>query len=198
MKPAASFSMSLEARGTTQEFEGCELEAYPDPKSGGEPYTIGYGHTSGVCAGDSCTQDQAADWFDEDVLWFEDVIRQEVKVPITQGIYDAMVDIVYNVGPGSSSKDGIIRLKDGSPSTLLRKLNEGDYDGARAEYPKWCSPGSNVEAGLTRRREAFLVFWDQPDEDEVEEIELPSGGALVALITVVVAVVSILVYLCFS
>lgn len=163
MKPASEYRMTHAARDTSQEFEGLLLTAYPDPLSGDEPWTIGYGHTNDVCAGDACTRWQAERWFNADVAYFEETIRQEVTAPVSQGIFDAMVDIVYNVGPGSSSRDGIIRLTNGEPSTLLRKLNESDYDGARAEYPKWCSPGSDVEAGLTRRREAFLVFWDQPD-----------------------------------
>lgn len=163
MKPASEYRMTHAARDTSQEFEGLAFVAYPDPLSGYEPWTIGYGHTNDVCEGDSCTQWQAERWFNADVAYFEETIRQEVTAPVSQGIFDAMVDIVYNVGPGSAYRDGIIRLANGEPSTLLRKLNEGDYDGARAEYPKWCSPGSEVEAGLTRRREAFLVFWDQPD-----------------------------------
>jgi lysozyme len=163
MKPASSYRMTHAARDTSQEFEGLMLVAYPDPLSGDEPWGIGYGHTNDVCEGDTCTKMNAERWFNADVAYFEEVIRQEVTAPISQGIFDAMVDIVYNVGPGSSSKDGIIRLKNGEPSTLLKKLNLGDYNGARAEYPKWVSPGSDVEEGLTRRREAFLVFWDKPD-----------------------------------
>ena len=77
---------------------------------------------------------------------------ETVTVPLTQGQHDAMVSIVYNVGIGSSEKDGIIVLRNGKPSTLLRKLNAGDYDGAADQFLLWISPGSNVENGLKRRR----------------------------------------------
>lgn len=136
-------------------FEGCKLTAYPDPKTGGDPWTIGWGHTGrDVKKGMTITQQQADDLFRQDVAPFENIVNDGIKVSLTQGQFDAMVSIVFNVGQGGSAKDGIMHLKSGNPSTLVRKLNAGDYQGAADEFPKWCSPGSNVEAGLKRRRNA--------------------------------------------
>lgn len=139
--------------------EGFRGNAYPDPATGGKPYTIGYGTTvypSGmpVKLGDKVTEQQADAYLRNDVKKFEEAVSNAVKVKLTQVQFDALVSIVYNVGPGSKSKSGIIQLKDGSPSTLLRKLNAGDYDGAADEFMKWVSPGSSVEKGLRIRRAA--------------------------------------------
>lgn len=142
--------------------ESLALTAYPDPKTGGAPWTIGYGSTgSDVREGTVWTLEKAEQRFEDDLKQFEFMVNDAVKVPLTQGQFDALVSIVYNVGPGSKYKDGIIRLKDGRPSTLLRKLNEGDYANARAEFFRWVSPGSSVERGLRLRREAEVrEFWD--------------------------------------
>lgn len=136
-------------------FESCRLKAYPDPKTGGAPWTVGWGST-GPDIGPNTVWSQAyADArFLEELDPREEDITDSVKVPLTQGQFDALVSILFNVGHGNSRRDGIIQLKDGRPSTLLRKLNAGDYAGAAAEFPKWCSPGSNVENGLRRRRNA--------------------------------------------
>lgn len=146
-----------------KKWEDCKLQAYPDPKTGGEPYTVGWGHTGlDVKSTTVFTQEEADDVFEDD-LYFkaEQYVDQHVKVPLTQGQYDALVSIIFNVGPGGSKKDGIIRLKSGKPSTLLRLLNGADYPGARDEFKRWISPGSNVEKGLKRRREAEVrELWD--------------------------------------
>lgn len=142
--------------------ESLRLTAYPDPKTGGAPWTVGYGSTGAdVREGTVWTQEKADQRFEDDLEQFEFIVNDAVKVPLTQGQFDALVSIVYNVGPGSKYKDGIVRLKDGRPSTLLRKLNEGDYKNARAEFYRWVSPGSGVENGLRiRRGQEVTEFWD--------------------------------------
>jgi lysozyme len=142
-----------------QSFESCKLKAYPDPKTGGAPWTVGWGAT-GPDIGPSTvwTQAQADARFASDVSLRESVISKEVTVPLKQGQFDAMVSILFNVGPGVADKpgrqgrDGIIVLRSGKPSTLLRKLNAGDYDSAADQFLLWISPGSSVENGLKRRR----------------------------------------------
>jgi lysozyme len=131
--------------------EGCALKAYPCPS--GIP-TIGYGHTSGVRLGMTCTPAQASAWLCEDVHFAEGLVRAHVTSPLTQSQCDALVSIIFNVGPGAKGvKDGIITLKSGVPSTLLRKLNAGDSTGAATEFPKWChGAGSTLLAGLVTRR----------------------------------------------
>jgi lysozyme len=139
--------------------EHCVLQAYPDPLTGGKPYTCGWGSTRGVTKDTVWTQEQADAAFEVDVAEAEAAVRRYVTHEMTQGQFDAFVSIFYNVGPGSSSRDGIGRLKSGRPSTLLRKFNDGDIAGAEAEWPKWCSPGSNVERGLRKRRYEELAMF---------------------------------------
>jgi lysozyme len=157
--------VSAAGRALLHEFEDCVLVAYPDPKTGGEPWTCGWGETEGVTPTTCWSQAEADRRFEASLAKREAIVLREVKVPLTQGQFDAMVSILYNVGegrvdrPGVRGKDGIIRLRDGRPSTLLRKLNAGDYEGAGLEFLKWISPGSAVENGLRRRRKAELVLF---------------------------------------
>lgn len=165
MQKATNYRTSEVARALRKSFEACELVAYPDPKTGGAPWTCGWGSTGfDIGPGTVWTQKYADIRYLQDEAQAEALIHKYVTADITQGIFDCMVDIVYNVGPGNARRDGIIRLKDGRPSTLLRRLNEGDYQRAGDAYDDWVSPGSNVENGLKRRRAAFLKFWDKPDE----------------------------------
>lgn len=144
--------------------ESCVLRAYPDPKSGGDPWTVGWGATgSGITRGTVWTQLQADNRLIIDVAEREADANNAIRVPVTQGQFDGFVDALFNIGHGSPIKDGIIRLKSGYPSTLLRKLNLGDYAGARAEFIKWVSPGSNVERGLRIRRKMDVALWDGLD-----------------------------------
>lgn len=129
-------------------FEGFRANAYPDPKSGGEPWTVGYGTTkfpSGrpVKKGDYVTPAQAEMYLREDVKKFASSVDALVTVPLKQCQYDALVSFVYNLGATNFRK-----------STLLKKLNAKDYKGAADEFLCWVSPGSSVEAGLRRRRTA--------------------------------------------
>lgn len=136
-----------------KEFETCELVAYPDPGTGGAPWTIGWGHTGAVHEGDTCTQEEADAWLMEDIAKAERCADRALHVAVTQGQYDAFVSLIYNIGPGvKHGRDGIIILSSGAPSTFLRKLNAGDDIGAADEIPKWNKSGGRVMAGLTRRR----------------------------------------------
>lgn len=123
-----------------KEYEGCRLEAYQDSVG---IWTIGYGHTSGVQAGDKCTQDEADAWLLEDVKHAETCVNGAVTVPLTQNEFDALVSFVFNLG-----------CKQFRSSTLLRKLLDSDYDGAAAELKRWNKAGGQVLAGLTKRRAA--------------------------------------------
>lgn len=137
-----------------KEFEGYRDTAYQDSVG---IWTIGYGTTrvdgKSIQPGMKCTEKQALTWLMDDITDSENIVLQNVTVPLTQNQFDALVSIVYNVGPGvKNKKDGIIRLKDGRPSTLLRKLNMSDYVGAAMEFPKWCRAGGKILLGLERRR----------------------------------------------
>ena len=144
-----------------QHYERCVLKAYPDPKTGGSPWTIGWGATgAGIGPSIVWTQAQADARLEADVAERVSDANAAIRVPMTQGQFDAFVDILFNVGHGSPVRDGIIRLKNAWPSTLLRKLNAGDYAGAREAFAAWISPGTRVTLGLKRRRRADQALWD--------------------------------------
>ena len=123
--------------------EGLRLEAYPDPGTGGEPWTIGYGHTGGVKPGDQISEEQAEELLKADLAVFEECIEQNCAQPPTQGQFDAMVSFAYNVG-----------CKAFANSTLLQLLNAGDPDAASQQFARWSKAGGHVMPGLARRREA--------------------------------------------
>lgn len=124
-----------------RDHEGCELTAYPDPGSGGEPWTIGVGHTGGVKPGDTCTMAQAMAWLREDIQEAEAVVNRAVKVGLSQDQFDSLVSLVFNIGGGNFES-----------STLLKKINAMDFDGAANEFPRWNRAAGKVMAGLTKRR----------------------------------------------
>lgn len=150
-----------------QPSENCVLKAYPDPKTGGAPWTCGWGTTgSDIGPNTVWTQDYADQRYDATADATGDIVDQHVTVPLTPQMKAAVASIIENVGSGSAVHDGIIRLKNGQPSTLLRKLNEGDYQGACDEFPKWDSPGSSVQHGLDIRRNkecALFISGGVPD-----------------------------------
>lgn len=125
-------------------FEGCKLTAYPDPGTGGDPWTIGYGHTGKeVVPGLTISQDEADAYLRNDVQEFEQCVESALLVDVTQEQFDALVCFSYNVG-----------CKAFSGSTLLKLLNNGDTEAASQQFLRWNKAGGHVMAGLTRRREA--------------------------------------------
>ena len=140
--------MKLSAQGAEliKHFESCYLTAYQDEVG---VWTIGWGHTGlthndgTVHRGRTITRDQAEELFRHDMAVFEETVNRLVaeKVALSQGQFDAMVSFAFNLGEGNLSK-----------STLLRKLNAGEYFGALEEFPKWCHAAGKTERGLVRRR----------------------------------------------
>lgn len=120
--------------------EGLRLEAYLCPAM---VWTIGYGHTRGVKKGDKITKEKALDFLREDVQDSVSAVNRLVKVPLSQGQFDALVDFVFNLGEGALAK-----------STLLKLLNMGKYEDARKEFAKWNKADGRVLDGLTKRRKA--------------------------------------------
>jgi lysozyme len=126
-----------------KKFEGCSLEAYPDPATGGRPWTIGYGHTHAVEPHTYITQEQADAFLREDLTLAELAIHANVRVPITQNQFDALCSFTFNLGVAALVG-----------STLLKKINAGDYTGAADEFVKWNHANGKVLPGLTARRAA--------------------------------------------
>ncbi|MEB3790150.1 lysozyme [Acinetobacter sp. IK40] len=124
-------------------FEDTKLQAYDD---GVGVWTIGTGTTvypNGVKVkkGDTCTLAQAKTYFSHDLKRFESSVNNLVKVPLSQNQFDALVSLVYNIGQTAFSE-----------STLLKKLNAKDYQGAADQFPRWNKGGGKVLKGLVRRR----------------------------------------------
>lgn len=131
-----------------KEFEGLRLKAYLCPAG---VWTIGYGHTKGVYPGMTITQELADKFLIDDVWNFEREVESLVKVPVTQGQFDALVCFAFNVGSDIDEDTVAEGLGD---STLLRLLNRRDFAGAANEFPKWNKSRGRVISGLTRRRAA--------------------------------------------
>jgi lysozyme len=123
-------------------YEGYSERAAP-PVPGDVP-TYGFGSTGpDVRLGDRIDPVRAVQRAARDVTRFEGAIKQCVTVPLTQGEYDAYVSLAYNIGPAAFCS-----------STLVRRLNAGDYDGACAEILRWDRFKGKPLAGLTARRRA--------------------------------------------
>lgn len=128
------------------EFEGCRLEAYPDPGSrDGHPWTIGYGSTGpGIHKGVTWTRQQAEQRFEADLAKFGVKVDRLLEgAPTKQHQFDALVAWVYNVGAGAAAD-----------STLLRLHKARDYEGAAKQFRRWNMNDGKVMRGLTRRRAA--------------------------------------------
>lgn len=125
-------------------FEGLFLTAYKCPA---DVWTIGYGHTGlthkdgTVYPGRKVTTKEAEALLQHDLTEFAKGVSEVVKVELNQDQFDAVVSFAFNVGLGN--------LKS---STLLRKLNAGDYAGAAGQFPQWNKAAGRVLSGLTRRR----------------------------------------------
>ncbi|OTA21161.1 lysozyme [Xenorhabdus beddingii] len=122
-------------------YEALRLKAYPDPATGAEPWTIGYGHTKGVKPGQVITAQQAEAFLRQDLVPIYGALYRLVKVPLTQGQFDALCSFIFNLGIGNFTH-----------STLLKKLNAGDYQGAAGEFLKWDRADGHELPGLRIRR----------------------------------------------
>jgi len=156
--------MKVNKEGITliHEFEDFEAEAYLCPA--GVP-TIGWGNTTyadgtSVKLGDKITLVQGNRLFEIVLAKFEAMARKAITSSVTENQFSAFVSALYNIGHGNSRKSGLIKLKDGSPSTLLTLINNDPNDKLiGAEFRKWISKGSSFEKGLLRRRTAEVVLY---------------------------------------
>ncbi|WP_035357747.1 lysozyme [Acinetobacter calcoaceticus] len=137
--------MSLSVDGVNQicNFEGLKLSAYDD---GTGVWTIGYGTTrypngKRVSEGDRCSLEQAKTYMQHDLKIFERAVNSSVKVPLKQNQFDALVSLTYNIGVGAFKH-----------STLLKKLNSGDYKEAANQFDVWVNAGGKRLQGLVNRR----------------------------------------------
>jgi len=138
--------ISQEGLSLIKRFEGCRLESY---KCSANVLTIGYGHTSGVKETDTITQDEADKLLQEDVEQFEKYVDDYVTVKFGQSQFDALVAWTFNLGPGNLRE-----------STLLKVLNNGDYESVPREMKRWNKAAGKTLDGLIRRRLAESLLFE--------------------------------------
>ena len=136
---------SQEGISLIKSFEGCELTAY---RCSADVPTIGYGHTAGVSDGDTCTQEEAETMLADDLVEFEDYVKNYVESELQQNEFDALVAWTYNLGPAN--------LKE---STMLKELNSGNFEEVPRQMKRWNRAGGEVLDGLIRRREAESLLF---------------------------------------
>lgn len=149
-----SFQTSENGIALIKRFESLRLEAYQDAVG---VWTIGYGWTGPVEGipvhnGMLITDDTAEILLRNGVPQYERAINHLVTVSLNQNRFDALVSLAWNIGPGAFER-----------STLLKKLNAGDMDGAAAEFLRWNKAGGKVLPGLvTRRKTESTLFQTIP------------------------------------
>ena len=127
-------------RALIESFEELRLSAYLDQR--GIP-TIGYGHTAGVKMGDTCTEEQADAWLEEDAQTATSGVEKSLQVFCNQNQFDALTSFTFNVGVGAEAH-----------STLIKLMNAGDTQGAADQFLVWDHVNGVPNAGLLRRRQA--------------------------------------------
>lgn len=129
-----------------KKYEGCSMTAYKCPSG---RWTIGYGHTANVKTNQKITKQQAENLLKEDLAVYEKGVEKLVKVRLNQNQFDALVSFTYNCGIGALRS-----------STLLKKLNNGDFASASKEFLRWNKSNGKVLKGLVRRRKAEKALFD--------------------------------------
>ncbi|WP_227732311.1 lysozyme [Yersinia proxima] len=129
--------------------EGEKLFGYKDSR--GIP-TIGVGHTGTVdgkpvAIGRSITKEKSTELLRSDLAWVEKAIATNVKVPLTQNQYDALCSLIFNIGASAFAD-----------STVLNRLNAGDYKGAADAFLMWKKAGSDLNILLPRRQRERALF----------------------------------------
>tara|TARA_Y100001937_G_C7100240_1_gene322144 strand:- start:547 stop:990 length:444 start_codon:yes stop_codon:yes gene_type:complete len=138
--------ISAEGLDLIKHFEGLELEAYKCPAG---VWTIGYGHTKDVQEGDTWSESHADHMLEVEMEEYENYIHNLVTCPLSQNQFDALVSWVYNLGSSNLQA-----------STLLKRLNAGDYPDVPNQIKRWNKAGGKVLEGLVRRREAEASMFE--------------------------------------
>lgn len=126
--------------GLIKQFESLKTSAYRCPAG---VLTVGYGHTAGVKEGDKITQTQADKFLLQDVAGAEADVNRLVTVALNQNQFDALVSFTFNLGG-----------KNLASSTLLKRLNEGNYRAAADQFGRWVFASNVMLKGLVKRRAA--------------------------------------------
>lgn len=165
-KPGGPQKISPEGVEMVKFFEGFRANAYIDAV--GVP-TIGYGTTQiegkPVQMGTSISQEEATKLMAQDLGQFENTVNKAVKVSVNNNQFSAMVSFTYNVGSGAFTD-----------STLLKKLNQGDYSGAANEFGRWVHGDGKVLPGLVTRRAAEKAMFEGGDWRAAANAAKQQGG----------------------
>ena len=161
--PNEDLTLSPAGANLVKHFENCMKKCGPDRfasyKCPAGVWTIGWGTTTElghkVTSGMVWTQAQCDAAFLHDMTEFEAHVKRLVKVKLTPWQFDALTSFAYNCGAGALGG-----------STLLKKVNAGDFDAAALEFHKWCKSNGKKLDGLVRRRASeALLFQNIADED---------------------------------
>ncbi|MDJ0706518.1 MAG: peptidoglycan-binding protein [Leptolyngbyaceae cyanobacterium MO_188.B28] len=152
-----------------KQFEGCHLKAYPDPLSGGRPYTIGWGSTRKKDGrpfelGEEITQAEA-----DELLIYQiegDFLPSLEQIPVWRELNinqrGAILSFAYNLGARFYNRQGF--------ETISRVLREKRWDQIESALLLYINPGSNVEAGLRRRRLAEAALFNTPSDQPIPDL----------------------------
>lgn len=148
--------MPLSANGLKliEEFEGCKLTAYYDDHV--PPIlTIGFGHTGNVTEEETITHEQADEYLREDTAWAAECVTGWTQaIQLNQNQFDALTSLLFNIGSGNFRN-----------STLLKKLLNGDIQGAADQFLVWDNTNHETNQGLLNRREAERKLFLTPITD---------------------------------
>lgn len=179
MKPGMKTSregvkLIISFEGKHRKIDGGRYQAYQCPA---KVWTIHAGVTEGVHEGMVVTDAEGEAMFRAALAKFENAVIDLVKVDINQNQFDALVSFAYNCGSGALAKSG-----------LLKKVNAGDFAGAKREFGKWTRGGGKVLPGLVRRREEEAALFARPVESEPlgsmpQAVDEPKSDAVVAAST---------------
>lgn len=135
--------------------EGLRLTAYRDT---GGIWTIGYGHTKGVRAGQSITREQAEQFLHDDAIIAEDTIRDHLPGAVIeampQAAWDALVSFAFNLGANAFRNP-----RNNSSTGLLRALVAREWSAVPAQMRRWVYDNGRKLKGLIARREAEATLW---------------------------------------
>jgi lysozyme len=139
-------NISEEGISLIKKFEGCELRSYQDAV---DVWTVGYGHTKDVKPGQMITKEEAEEMLIEELTEYCSYVETAVEVPLHQNQFDALVSWTYNLGPTNLNS-----------STMLKKLNAGEYEDIPEQIKRWNKAGGKVLPGLERRRLAESLLFE--------------------------------------
>lgn len=150
--------------------EGVRTKAYWDAH--GKVWTIGYGHTATARKGMTITKAQAVELLRSDIRRFEECVDGAVRGDLTQGQFNALVSLAFNLGCGGFKRSSVLAL-----------VNEGRMDDAMSAFNNYVKAGGRRLAGLVKRRKAESQMFaagqsTNPGRDYAGALQWILGGSI--------------------